>query len=146
MNSTGHGPLTLKEQSLFVVLCVLLFVRLDCTCILMRSAAAHTHPSTRSWTSRDTSPVGPEIQATFLAENLPLRDPLNFSPVLVFHQRPISLVYCANDKLVCLIITALSPDCRGRSGAVCVGVLRGRAVENSPLRVKSQPFSFRERH
>lgn len=51
--------------------------------------------------------------------------PFKPSTVLVIHQKLLSWLSCANDSLVCLIITTLSLGCRGRSGAVwmCVCVM-----------------------
>lgn len=148
------GPRPMGEQLLFVVLCALMFALLHSACIQMRSAAAYTDPSALFYTSRTTSPLIPKVQAPAL---------LNTTQCLLkscpFHSPTAYITgYCANGKLLCLIITTLSLGCRRRSGAmclcvcvcvhlcVCIGTLRGRAVERSPLRVKSQPFSFREHH
>lgn len=100
---TLWSPLPLREHSLFVVLCVL-FVTLDGSGMQMRSAVTHTLLLQR--TCRSTASL-------FFPENLPLCDPLKRSAVLVFHQWPISLVYSVNDKLLCLIMTALSPAAGG---------------------------------
>lgn len=60
--------------------------------------------------------------------------------------------YSANSSTLWSIIITLSLGCRRRSGATrtcssaCVVMLRGRAAEYFPLRVKSQPFSFRVDH
>lgn len=55
-NSTRCGSLPATEQSLSVVLCVMLLVWPYNTWILMRSAAAHSHPFTLSWSSNAPSP------------------------------------------------------------------------------------------
>lgn len=148
MISVCPGPRPMGEQLLFVVRCVLMFARLHGACIQMRSAAAYTHPSALFCGA--TSPLIPKVQAPALLKTTQCL--LKFCPFL----SPMAYItgYCANGKLLCLLITTLSLGCRRRSDAmcrcvhlcVCVGMLRGRAVERSPLRVKSQPFSFREHH
>lgn len=113
MISASTGPLPSEEQSVFVVLCVLLFAWLDHACIQMRSAAAYIHPPYCG-------------QAGPLAHWLPKsKHHLCWKPPSVWPSHFLSPMvyitgYCANGKLLCLIITTLSRGCRRRSGAKCV--------------------------